>query len=90
MKTNKHVIITGEVQGVWFRASTKQKAEQLGIKGWVKNTSDGKVEAFFQGTENKVKKILEWCKNGPSLAEVLDVQVEDASYDNVYDDFKIR
>lgn len=90
MKTNKHVIITGKVQGVWFRASTKQKAEQLGIKGWVKNTSDGKVEAFFQGTENKVKKILEWCKNGPSLAEVLDVQVEDASYDNVYDDFKIR
>ena len=51
MKQKVHVIISGLVQGVWFRSSTKNTAEQLHITGWVKNISDGKVEAIFEGEE---------------------------------------
>ncbi|MCJ2534242.1 MAG: acylphosphatase, partial [Candidatus Thermoplasmatota archaeon] len=55
MKSNVHVLISGRVQGVWFRTSTKQKAEQLGLTGWVRNTSDGSVEAIFEGVEKGIK-----------------------------------
>ena len=55
MKVNAYVKIHGKVQGVWFRAGTKQKAEQLGLTGWVRNTDDGCVEAVFEGEEKQVK-----------------------------------
>jgi len=89
MKVNKHVIISGRVQGVFFRASTKQKAEQLGITGWVRNTSDGKVEAIFQGGENKVKEMIDWCYHGPPLSRIDNIEIEDISYNNKYDFFSI-
>jgi len=67
MKTNVHVIISGRVQGVWFRASAKQTAEQLGLTGWVRNTADGNVEAIFEGEEDIVKEMIDWCHCGPIL-----------------------
>ncbi len=90
MKTNKHVIISGKVQGVWFRANTKQKAEQLGINGWVRNTSDGKVEAIFEGKKENVSEMIDWCKQGPPLAKVEDVTIEDQTPNNGYGEFIIR
>lgn len=90
MKTNVHVMITGRVQGVWFRATTRQKAEQIGITGWVRNTRDGCVEAIFEGEENCVKEMIEWCHRGPPLAKIENVEVKNQSLTNGFDDFSIK
>ena len=71
-----HVRIYGKVQGVWFRAHTKEMADKLGIKGWVRNVPDGSVEAVFEGDDESVEKIIEWCHHGPPLARVEGVEVE--------------
>jgi len=75
MKTRVHVVISGQVQGVWYRASTKEKAEELGLTGWVKNTTRGNVEAVFEGDESTVNEMIAWCWKGPLLAQVTDVKV---------------
>jgi acylphosphatase len=75
MKTRVHVVISGQVQGVWYRASTKEKAEELGLTGWVKNTMDGNVEAIFEGDELKVNEMIAWCHKGPPLAQVTDMKI---------------
>ena len=71
-----HVRIYGKAQGVWFRAHTKDMADKLGIKGWVRNVPDGSVEAVFEGDDESVEKIIEWCHRGPPLARVEGVEVE--------------
>ena len=90
MKTNVNVIISGRVQGVWFRASTKQKAEQLGLTGWVRNTLDGNVEAIFEGEEDLVKKMIEWCRHGPPSAQVENVEIKNQDPTNGFDNFFIK
>jgi acylphosphatase len=75
MKTQIHVLISGRVQGVWYRASTKQKAEELGLTGWVKNTVNGNVEAVFEGDEAIVDEMIAWCRVGPPLAQVANVKI---------------
>lgn len=72
-----HVFISGRVQGVWFRSSTKKVASELGVSGWVRNLTDGRVEAVFEGDDEKVSKCLEWCREGPPGAVVTDVEVID-------------
>ena len=84
-----HVLISGRVQGVWFRASTRDKAKELGIKGWVRNTPDGKVEAVFEGPREKVEEIIKWCHKGPVLARVTNVEVKWEKPKNELEDFKI-
>ena len=76
MKKNVYVLVSGRVQCVWFRASTKQKAEMLGVNGWVKNTNNGCVEAVFEGDEKLVDEMIEWCRSGPPLAKVENVDVK--------------
>lgn len=71
-----HVFITGIVQGVGYRYSTAQEAQKLGIKGWVRNLRDGRVEAIFEGEEPLVKQMVQWCYQGPRSAKVTDVTVE--------------
>ena len=90
MKKNVNVLISGRVQGVWFRSSTKQKAEQLGVTGWVRNTKDGRVEAIFEGEENSVKSLIEWCHHGPPLAKIEKVEVRNQNCTNGFDDFSIK
>jgi len=90
MKTNVHVIITGRVQGVWFRANTRQKAEQLGVTGWIRNTRDGCVEAIFEGEENDVKEMVEWCHRGPPLAKIDNVEIRNQNPTNGFDSFSIK
>lgn len=71
-----HVFISGRVQGVWFRAHTREKAEELGISGWVQNLPDGRVEAVFEGEDEKVDEMVKWCHRGPPLSRVEKVDVE--------------
>jgi len=89
MKINAHVIISGKVQGVFFRANTKKKAIEYGLTGWVKNTSDGCVEAVFEGEEDKLKDMIKWCKIGPKLSKVTSVKIKYNNFLKEYKDFKI-
>jgi len=89
-KTRVHLFISGLVQGVFFRANTAQKAEQLGLNGWVRNLPDGKVEAVFEGEKEKIDKIIEWVKEGPPLAKIDDVKIQEEKYKNEFNNFKIR
>ena len=87
MKIQVHVVISGKVQGVWYRASTKKKAEELGLTGWVKNTSDGNVEAVFEGDATKVDEMITWCWIGPPLARVTDVKITRRNTSGEFTDF---
>ena len=71
-----HVYVSGEVQGVFFRDSTCEKAQQLCLSGWVKNLPDGRVEALFEGPSQKVREMVRWCEQGPPHAAVENVEVE--------------
>ncbi|MCD6280699.1 MAG: acylphosphatase [Deltaproteobacteria bacterium] len=85
-----HVTISGRVQGVWFRASTREEALKLGVNGWVRNTPDGCVEVFMQGSEDAVDRLLAWCYHGPPGARVDDVQVKATSPRDDIDGFSIK
>ncbi|MTI89683.1 MAG: acylphosphatase [Balneolaceae bacterium] len=73
----KHVYISGRVQGVGFRYFTKKNARSIGIKGWVKNLPDGRVEAVFQGEEGAVERMLNKVRQGPKSSYVEFIDVED-------------
>jgi acylphosphatase len=90
MTLNVHVFVYGKVQGVFFRANTKQQAERLGLKGWVKNTDDGRVEAVFEGDEKNIDEMIKWCHKGPSISKVEKVDLKKQKPTNVFDDFSIR
>jgi acylphosphatase len=70
------VRVSGRVQGVFFRAETRDRARSLGIAGWVRNAEDGSVEAIFEGEDEKVESMLAWCRRGPEGAYVDAVDVE--------------
>ncbi len=84
-----HVYISGIVQGVFFRANTLKVAKKLGLKGFVRNLPDGRVEAVFEGEEEAVKKAIEWCRRGPSLARVDKVEVIWEEPKGEFEDFYI-
>lgn len=71
----RHVWVSGRVQGVWFRQSCAEVANQLGVAGWVRNRPDGRVEAVFEGDEDAVEEIVAWCYKGPLRAVVSEVEV---------------
>ena len=71
-----HVMVSGQVQGVFFRDSTRQKAQELGLAGWVKNTPEGRVEALFEGPSDRVREMVRWCEEGPQQASVEDVDTD--------------
>lgn len=74
-----HVYISGRVQGVFYRANTRRKADELGIDGWVRNLDDGRVEAVFEGPPEAIESMIEWCHTGSPAAEVSDVAVTEES-----------
>jgi len=82
--------VTGTVQGVFFRVSTQEKAQQLGLKGWVKNLSDGRVEVMGCGREEDLKAFFVWIKQGPPMAVVTDVDVADIRQVESFSQFEIR
>lgn len=74
--TRRHVTISGEVQGVFFRETARRKATEAGVAGWITNRSDGKVEAVFEGAAEAVDQMVEFCREGPTAATVEDIDVE--------------
>ncbi len=78
------------MQHVFFRAKTKQKADFLGIFGWVKNLKDGRVEAVFEGEKDKVEKMIKWTEKGPLLANVGKFVLEQEEYKNEFSVFEIK
>lgn len=70
MNEQAHVLISGMVQGVGFRHATYRQALKLGLRGWVRNLPDGRVEAVIQGERPIVEQLLAWCRKGPALARV--------------------
>ena len=89
MDIRAHVRISGRVQGVFYRSTTRDRAEQLGLTGWVRNTSDGKVEAMFEGEETAIKDMIVWCHKGPRSADVSDVMVEYQKFLGEFEEFCI-
>lgn len=84
-----NIWIAGKVQGVWFRASARNKAKELGICGWVRNLPDGRVYAEAEGEEDALQEFIAWCHRGPELAKVSNVIVEEGLVKGFYD-FEIR
>ena len=90
MTVRAHVYISGRVQGVFFRYETRLLARRLGVKGWVRNLPDGRVEAVFEGEREAVERMLEFCRRGPVGAVVTDVKILWEKPTNEFKDFTIR
>ena len=82
--------ISGHVQGVFFRANTRDKARQLDLKGWVKNLSNGDVEIFAQGSRKNLEQLKKWARKGPPRARVDEVRTQEEQTKEGLKDFKIR
>ncbi|MEE8575539.1 MAG: acylphosphatase [Thermodesulfobacteriota bacterium] len=85
-----HVVITGLVQGVFFRASTQDMAKELALTGYVRNCPDGTVEAVFEGPEEKINEAADWCHSGPAGARVEKADIEFSEFKNEFNDFVVR
>jgi acylphosphatase len=85
----KRVLVSGRVQGVWYRGAMQSEARSLGLVGWVKNLPDGRVEAVVQGTTESVSEILRWCETGPPAASVSSVDSRDEPVSELTD-FDVR
>ncbi|ELZ39714.1 acylphosphatase [Halorubrum tebenquichense] len=75
-RVRAHVFVSGRVQGVYYRASTRDAARETGVDGWVRNLDDGRVEAVFEGPEGDVRDMVGWCETGSEAAAVDDVDAE--------------
>ena len=83
------VVISGRVQGVFFRAETQRAAERIGVHGWVRNQPDGTVAAVFEGSKQSVDQAVEWCWQGSPMSEVTDVAVNWETPSGQYNTFDI-
>ncbi|NIO22665.1 MAG: acylphosphatase [Candidatus Aenigmarchaeota archaeon] len=90
MKARAHVWISGEVQGVFFRSHIRSQAMLREIRGWVKNLPDGRVEALFEGNKDRIEELLEFCKEGPTGADVNNVEVKWEKPTSGFREFDIR
>lgn len=71
----RRVVVTGRVQGVWFRESCRREAAAAGVTGWIRNAEDGSVEAVLEGAQDDVERVLAWMRVGPPRATVANVEV---------------
>lgn len=85
-----HLFISGRVQGVFYRSNAMQEAMRLGLTGWVRNLPDRRVEAVAEGDEERVEDFIRWCRRGPPLAIVRDVEVRREPATNWFETFEIR
>ena len=85
----RRVVVTGRVQGVFFRDRTRREANRLGVAGWVRNCPDGTVEARVEGPPDAVAELVAWCRSGPRHASVHEVHVNDVEFEGL-DGFTIR
>ena len=90
MRGRAHVEVSGRVQGVSFRYFTRQKALSLGLRGWVRNLPNGRVECEFEGTTQAIEEMIEFCREGPKWAKVTSIDVEWLGYTGEHSSFQIR
>lgn len=90
MKSRARVLVSGDVQGVFFRSKTRDTAVQLGLTGFVRNLPDGRVEAVFEGEDEKVKKAVEFCREGPPGSTVRDIRVEEEDFKGEFSRFDVK
>lgn len=88
-KVRAHLVVSGRVQGVFYRAETRDQAAALGLTGWVKNRPDRSVEVVAEGSRDQIEKLIAWCRQGPPRAEVSDVSIAWEEYTGEFDSFKI-
>lgn len=88
-RVRRRVVVHGRVQGVWYRAATREQARTLGLSGWVRNRPDGAVEAVFEGDAGAVTAALAFCRRGPPAARVERVEVVDEPPEGL-DGFTVR
>jgi acylphosphatase len=88
-KARANTIISGRVQGVFFRMETKRAADRFGVSGWVRNLKGGTVEAVFEGDRDRVEAVLGWCRQGPPHAVVTDVDTTWSEYTGEFSGFNI-
>ena len=84
-----HAVISGRVQGVFFRVKTQRAAEGFGVLGWVRNKRDGTVEAVFEGRQQDVDAVLQWCQEGPRMGRVDKIEVNWQDYTGEFRSFDI-
>ena len=89
-KARLHAKVYGGVQGVFFRSNTQKQALKLGLKGWVKNTSEGCVEVVAEGSKEDLKKLIAWCREGPSIARVEKIEAKWEKATDEFETFSIR
>jgi acylphosphatase len=89
-KKGVRLIIHGKVQGVFFRASTKDKARELRLTGFVRNREDGTVEVVAEGERDQLQKLVDWCREGPELSQVNNVQLDWQPYTAQFEEFTIN
>lgn len=89
MKMRTHLVISGRVQGVFFRSRTAEKARKLGVAGWVENLPDGRVEAVFEGDKEAVEEMINFCRIGPPGALVENMEIQREAYTGEYKGFTV-
>ncbi|MFP3869796.1 MAG: acylphosphatase [Syntrophobacteria bacterium] len=89
-KARAHVLISGHVQGVFFRAYTQQAALERGVHGWVRNTRDRRVEAVLEGEKEQVQDMIRWCHRGSPMSQVTAVDVDWQEYSGEFNDFSVK
>jgi len=90
MKARAHVLVSGRVQGVFFRFEMRAEARSRRVTGWVRNLPDGRVEAVFEGEKATVEEIIDFCEKGPPLAKVTEVEVNWEGYTGSFRGFHIK
>lgn len=90
MRIRAHVFVSGRVQGVFFRSRTRYEAKRRNVTGWVRNLSDGRVEAVFEGEKDDVEMLIRFCNGGPPGARVTKVETLREKYAGEFADFRIR
>ena len=84
------MMISGRVQGVFYRVFSKKEADSLGVRGYVRNLDDGRVELVAEGSEEKLEKLVEACRKGPAMARVDDIRIEKSGSAEGFKNFEIR
>lgn len=84
------ILVSGRVQGVYFRMFTQNKAKQFGVKGHARNLPDGRVEIIAEADHSSIEKLIKWCVKGPVTARVDDVEIAEMELDGVLTSFEIR
>jgi acylphosphatase len=88
-KQQVHIIVSGRVQGVFFRDFTQRQATKLGLSGWVRNTDNGEVEIIAEGDKIKLNQLIEAVKNGPDRSQVKNCQIDWNNFIKGFSDFEI-